>query len=169
MTTEVGFPTSHCLCTGRTAGRERARSDCFASFRADDAPPLLLSPVRPCIADEAAGGPHPRAVRCFSAYIKAPTRALYAIRRALYLPRQGAALEYCTTLQGKSTAINVDSSSHSEPLYFFRAQARVRAITPAAPAIRRQEAHSDRVAPLVTTSSTRTTRFPDSSAPSLMP
>ena len=45
------------------------------------------------------------------------------------------------------------------------ARARVRAATDSAPATRSAAAHSDRVAPLVTTSSTSTSRFPASSAP----
>lgn len=51
--------------------------------------------------------------------------------------------------------------SPSGRTYFARA--RVRATTDAAPAARRQAAHSARVAPLVTTSSTSATRFPASS------
>lgn len=53
----------------------------------------------------------------------------------------------------------------SPPARPHLARARVRATTHAAPAARRQAAHWARVAPLVATSSTSTTRFPASSTP----
>ncbi len=130
-------------------------------------------PRRPCLAGWDAAGylPHPRCAPLQVTASRSKSKTLKAsVSRHVR--------ERSTPIRGEQFSNSIAQKSEkvqhflpygqiwpSPPVRPHLARARVRATTHAAPAARRQAAHWARVAPLVATSSTSTTRFPASSTP----